>query len=156
LYLDYHLIVQTTSAQEAISILICLYNIFEIKFTRHSRGIHLLYGVMFQDQNELSKSLRKLLLSWDYIIKNKTIVHQRQTTTTTTVSNINMIQSTISTETNVNDSNVLEEIDSVQNQQLNIINQDPEIDHSLNHTQELGKSYRILQNGHPLDTNFLN
>ncbi|CAM4802664.1 unnamed protein product [Rotaria magnacalcarata] len=54
LYLDYQLIEQTTSAQEAISILLCLYNIFEIKFTRHSRGINLLYGIMFQDQNELS------------------------------------------------------------------------------------------------------
>ena len=84
MYLDYQLIGQTTSAQEAISILLCLYNIFEIKFTRHSRGIHLLYGVVFQDQNELSKSLRKLLLSWDYTIKNKSIVYQRQITTTTT------------------------------------------------------------------------
>jgi hypothetical protein len=97
-----------------------------------------LYGVIFQDQNELSKSLRKLLLSWDYIIKNKLIVRQHQTKTTT-ASNISMVQSAISTETNENDSNVLEEIDSVQNQQINNVNQEPAINHSFNHTQELDK-----------------
>ncbi|CAF3412869.1 unnamed protein product [Rotaria socialis] len=118
LYLDYQLIEQTTSAQEAISILLCLYNIFEIKFTRHYLGINLLYGIMFQDQNELSKSLRKLLLSWDYIIENKSIVHQHQTKTTT-VNNMSMIHTTTSTETYENDSNVLEETHFIQNQQIN-------------------------------------
>jgi hypothetical protein len=138
LYLDYQLIVQTTFAQEAVSVLLCLYNIFEIQFTRHSRGIHLLYGVMFQDQNELSKSLRKLLLSWDYIIKNKSLVHQHQTTTSV-VNNIDIIQSTLSIETNENDSNVIEETDPIQNDQINNVNQEPTFNHSFNHTQELGK-----------------
>jgi hypothetical protein len=138
LYLDYQLIVQTTSAQEAVSVLLCLYNIFEIQFTRHSRGIHLLYGVMFQDQNELSKSLRKLLLSWDYIIKNKSLVHQHQTTTSV-VNNIDIIQSTLSIETNENDSNVIEETDPIQNDQINNVNQEPTFRHSFDHTQELGK-----------------
>ncbi len=64
LYLDRQLIVQTTCAYQAMSILLGLYNIFEIKFQRHFRGVHLLYGVMFEDSNEISKSLRKLLLSW--------------------------------------------------------------------------------------------
>ena len=155
LYLDYQLIVQTTSVQEAIAILLGLYNIFEIKFTRHSRGIHLLYGIMFQDQNELTKSLRKILLSWDYIIKNRSIGYQNQsttttTTTTTTVNNSSMTQSTTSVETNENDSNgndlngngsnVLEKIDSIQNQLSNHSNQEPTNNHSFNHTQELGKS----------------
>lgn len=138
LYLDYQLIVQTTSAQEAVSVLLCLYNIFEIQFTRHSRGIHLLYGVMFQDQNELSKSLRKLLLSWDYIIKNKSLVHQHQTTTSV-VNNIDIIQSTLSIETNENDSNVIEETDPIQNHQINNVNQEPTFSHSFDHKQELGK-----------------
>jgi hypothetical protein len=98
-----------------------------------------LYGVIFQDQNELSKSLRKVLLSWDYIINNKSIVHQHQTTTTM-VNNISKIQSTISIETNENDSNILEETDYVQNQQINNVDQESTISHSFNHTEELGKS----------------
>ena len=138
LYLDYQLIVQTTSAQEALSLLLCLYNVFEIQFTRHSRGIHLLYGIMFQDQNELTKSLKKLLLSWDYIIKNRSIVRQHQTTTTT-VNNVTMGGSTISIEQNENDSNVLEEIDSVQNQQINNVDRQLTINNSFNHNQELGE-----------------
>jgi hypothetical protein len=137
-YLDYQLIVQATSALEAMSILLCLYNIFEIKFTRHSRGTHLLYGIMFQDQSELTKSMRNHLLSWGYVIKNKSLVHQHQSTTTT-VNNITMIQSTISLETNENDSNVLEEIDSTQSQQISNLNQEPTINHLFNDTSELGK-----------------
>jgi hypothetical protein len=99
LYLDYQFILQTTSAQEAISILLGLHNIFEVKFTRHSRGVQLLYGVMFQEQNELSKSLRKLLLSWEYVIQNKSIVHQRQSTTTAENNSI-MTENTASIESN--------------------------------------------------------
>ncbi len=60
----------------------------------------------FQDQNELSKLLRKLLLTWDYIIKDKSVVHQHQTTTTA-VNSISMIQSIVSIEPNEKDSNVL-------------------------------------------------
>jgi len=108
------LIVQTTSAEAAISLLLCLYNLFEIKFQRHFRGIQLLYGVIFEDSSELSVSLRKLLFSWDYIIKNKYHVHQYQTTTATTIiDNINTTQ--------------------------HIVSNDPTINHSLNQTQELGK-----------------
>ncbi len=72
------------------------------------------------------------------MIKNKSLVHQHQSTTTT-VNNITMIQSTISLETNENDSNVLEEIDSTQSQQINNLNQEPTINHLFNHTPELGK-----------------
>jgi hypothetical protein len=113
LYLDYEVIVQTTSAEEAISILLCLYNLFEIKFQRHSRGVHLLYGIMFEDQNDLTKSLRKVLLTWDYIIKNKPIVHQHRTTTTATNSN--------------------------QNEEVNNVNEETISNHSFNQTQESGK-----------------
>jgi hypothetical protein len=139
LYLDYHLILQTTSAQEAMSVLICLYNIFEIKFTRHARGMNLLYGVMFQDQNELSKSLRKLLLSWGYIIENKSIVTKHQTKTTST-NNISMLQSATTTETNENNSIILQETECIQNQQIDNINQEPTINHSFNDTEEMSKS----------------
>ena len=152
MYLDYQLIGQTTSAQEAISILLCLYNIFEIKFTRHSRSIHLLYGVVFQDQNELSKSLRKLLLSWDYTIKNKSIVYQRQITTTTTttaaatvsatttMNDISVPQIATSAKTNENDSAVLEGAEFIPDQQTNNVNKKATPNSPSNNTQRLGKS----------------
>ncbi|CAF2077322.1 unnamed protein product, partial [Rotaria magnacalcarata] len=136
LHLDYQLIAQTTSAEEAISVPLCLYNIFEIKFARHSRGINLLYGIIFHDQNELSKSMRKCLLSWDYIITSKSISRQHQTKNTTVNTN-SMIQSTASTETNKNDLNVLEETHFIQNEQVNNVCRDPTVNHSFNYTQEL-------------------
>ncbi|CAF1431898.1 unnamed protein product [Adineta steineri] len=141
LYLDYELIVQTTSAQEAVSILIGLYNIFEVKFTRHSRGVHLLYAIMFQDQNEFTKSLRNLLVSWDYIIKNKLAVCQHLSTiTATTLSNSNVIQSTISMQTNENGLDAVAKVDSIQSQTINDISQESATNHPLNHASTLGKS----------------
>ncbi|CAF3796765.1 unnamed protein product [Rotaria sp. Silwood1] len=148
LYLDYQLIVHTTSAQEAIAILLGLYNIFEIKFTRHSRGVPLLYGIIFQDQNELTKSLRKILLSWEFIIKNKSIVHQHQSTTT--VNNGGMTQSTTSIETNVNDSNEDDPNKNGPNENysnINHVNQESTINHSFNHNKisvSLEKYYKIF------------
>ncbi|CAF3857243.1 unnamed protein product [Adineta steineri] len=137
-YLDYELIVQTTSAQEAISILLSLYNIFEAKFARHSRGVHLLYAIMFQDQNELTKSLRNLLVSWEYTIKNKLAVRQHLSTiTATTLNNSNITQSTISMQTNENGLDVVEKADSIQNQTINDMDQESVTNHSLNHTSAL-------------------
>ncbi|CAF3502492.1 unnamed protein product [Rotaria sordida] len=121
LYLDYQLIGQTTSAQQAVSFLLCLYNIFEIKFTRHSRGIHLLYGVVFQDQNEL---------------KNKSIAHQHQMTTTT-MNNISVIQNTTSVKRNENDSMVIEESEFIQDQQTNNVTRETTLTSSFNNTQRL-------------------
>ncbi|CAF1375267.1 unnamed protein product [Rotaria sordida] len=121
LYLDYQLIGQTTSAQQAVSFLLCLYNIFEIKFTRHSRGIHLLYGVVFQDQNEL---------------KNKSIAHQHQMTTTT-MKNISVIQNTTSVKRNENDSMVIEESEFIQDQQTNNVTRETTLTSSFNNTQRL-------------------
>ncbi|CAF4097291.1 unnamed protein product, partial [Adineta steineri] len=138
LYLDYELIVQTTSAQEAISILLSLYNIFEVKFARHSRGVHLLYAIMFQDQNELTKSLRNLLVSWDYTIKNKLAVRQHLSTiTATTLNNSNITQSTISMQSNENGLDVVEKVDSIQNQTINDMDQESVTNHSLNHAPAL-------------------
>ena len=142
MYLDYQLIGQTTSAQEAISILLFLYNVFEIKFTSHSSGIHLLYGVVFQDQNELSKSLRKLLLSWDYAIKNKSIIHQHQITmtTTTTMNDISVLQIPTSVKINENDSAVLEGTEFIPGQQTNNVNKETTPNSPSNNTQRLSKS----------------
>ncbi|CAF1499383.1 unnamed protein product [Adineta steineri] len=90
LYLDYELIVQTTSAQEAISILIAV-------------------------RQHLS------------------------TITATTLSNSNVIQSTISMQTNENGLDVVEKVDSIQNQTINDMDQESVTSHSLNHASILGK-----------------
>ncbi|CAF4030146.1 unnamed protein product, partial [Adineta steineri] len=125
-------------AQEAISILLSLYNIFEVKFARHSRGVHLLYAIMFQDQNELTKSLRNLLVSWDYTIKNKLAVRQHlNTITATTLNNSNITQSTISMQSNENGLDVVEKVDPIQNQTINDMDQESVTNHSLNHAPAL-------------------
>ncbi|CAF1203963.1 unnamed protein product [Adineta steineri] len=122
LYLDYELIVQTTSAQEAISILLSLYNIFEVKFARHSCGVHLL----------------NLLVSWDYTIKNKLVVRQHLSTITApTLNSSNITQSTISMQTNENGLDVVEKVDSIQNQTINDMSQESATNHPLNHPSTL-------------------
>ncbi len=143
LYLDYQLIVQTASAEAALSILLALYNIFEIKFQRHYRGIHLLYGVIFEDNNELSKSFRKDLLSWGYTIKTKSVVHQHKrtttTTTTTTMNNINTTENAPSVEPNVNDLSLLTQTVLIQNQALNDANEEPALNRSSQESSKCPK-----------------
>jgi hypothetical protein len=144
LYLDYQMIVQTTSAQTALSVLLSLYNNFEIKFQRHYSGIHLLYGVIFEDANELSESMRKLLLSWGYELKNKSIIHQHRVATTTTaptitMNNIDTVDNTLSVEPSTNDLRVSEQALLIQNQELNDIDKEPTLHHTFPQTQESSK-----------------
>ncbi|CAF4251898.1 unnamed protein product [Rotaria magnacalcarata] len=135
LYLDYERIVQTTSASEALSLLISLYNVFEIKFQRHGRAAHLLYGVLFEDTNELSKSLRAILLSWDYIIKNKSNFYQ-QHKQTTTMSTVSADPSALSIELVITDSNVVQQNESIQCHEAGDSNSEQPLAKHLSHTLE--------------------
>ncbi|CAF1546209.1 unnamed protein product [Adineta steineri] len=93
---------------------------------------------MFQDQNELTKSLRNLLVSWHYTIQNKLVVRQHLSTiTATTLNNSNMIQITISMQTNENGLDVVEKVDPIQNQTINDMDQESATNHSLNHALAL-------------------
>ncbi|CAF0973569.1 unnamed protein product [Didymodactylos carnosus] len=78
LFADWQLITETTNPATALAVLLSLYNIFEIKFTKNNCASHLLYGIIFQDGNELGKSLRTVLSSWDYIFENRTQGPQMQ------------------------------------------------------------------------------
>ncbi|CAF1144225.1 unnamed protein product, partial [Didymodactylos carnosus] len=72
LYLDWRLICTTGSHEEALALIFAIYNIFEIQITGvHNRVIHLMYGILFQDQGILTKHLRSQLKIWNYMIEPK-------------------------------------------------------------------------------------
>ncbi|CAF1158403.1 unnamed protein product [Adineta steineri] len=49
LYLDWKLIIRTTSPTTALALLLSLYNVFATKFAKNNHTSHLLYGVFFQN-----------------------------------------------------------------------------------------------------------
>lgn len=76
IFLDYEIITETSSIDQAFAIIISLYVIFELQFGTHNRIIHLLYGILLQEPGALTKSLRLLLNQWNFIIdkkENKTV-----------------------------------------------------------------------------------
>ncbi|CAF1297573.1 unnamed protein product [Adineta steineri] len=77
LYLDFHLVTHTSSAFQALALLISLYYVFEIKFGHHNRCSRLLYGVLFEDTHYLNKALKNLLNSWKYKVVNRSFVRRQ-------------------------------------------------------------------------------
>ena len=71
LYLDFHLITETTSCSAALALLLSLYYVFEIRFVHHNRCCQLLYGILFEDAHYLNKPLKTLLNNWKYKIVNR-------------------------------------------------------------------------------------
>ncbi|CAF5161804.1 unnamed protein product, partial [Rotaria magnacalcarata] len=104
-------------------------------FQRHGRAAHLLYGVLFEDTNELSKSLRAILLSWDYIIKNKLNFYQ-QHKQTTTMSTVSADPSALSIELITTDSNVVQQNESIQCHEAGDSNSEQPLAEHLSHTLE--------------------
>ena len=47
IYLDFEVVTQTTSIDQALCLIISLYVIFELQFGTHNRAIHLLFGILF-------------------------------------------------------------------------------------------------------------
>ncbi|CAF1604454.1 unnamed protein product [Adineta ricciae] len=79
LYLDWRVVIRTTNPTTALSLLLSLYNIFEVKFTKNNHTSHLLYGIFFQNGDELGKNLRILLNSWHFKLEDRTKSPQIQT-----------------------------------------------------------------------------
>lgn len=77
LYLDFHLVTETTSCTTAIALLLSLYHVFEIRFAHHNRCCRLLYGVLFEDSHFLNKSIRNLLNKWNYKIINQPSINRQ-------------------------------------------------------------------------------
>jgi hypothetical protein len=69
--LDYEVITETSSIDQALCIIISLYVIFELQFGLHNRIVQLLYGILLQEPGALSKPLRRLLNQWNFIIDKK-------------------------------------------------------------------------------------
>ncbi|CAF5102914.1 unnamed protein product [Rotaria magnacalcarata] len=61
LYVDFHLVTETSSSSTALALLISMYHVVEIKFAHHNRCCRLLYSVLFEDSRHLNKSLKCLL-----------------------------------------------------------------------------------------------
>ncbi|CAF1398255.1 unnamed protein product [Adineta steineri] len=71
IFLDYEVISETSSIDEALCIVISLYIIFELQFGIHNRIIQLLYGILLQQSGALTKPLRVLLNQWSFVIDKK-------------------------------------------------------------------------------------
>ncbi|CAF4759092.1 unnamed protein product, partial [Rotaria sp. Silwood2] len=81
------MITQTKSINQALSIVISLYVIFELQFGTHNRVIHLLYGISLQEPSILSKQLRLTLKQWDFHIDKKEHTRSMQLVTTASTNN---------------------------------------------------------------------
>lgn len=60
-YVDFILIVSTTSPDDALGLLIAMYNVFELNFNKHSRAIRFLYSIFHNDKRFLSNAMRLLI-----------------------------------------------------------------------------------------------
>ncbi|CAF4109627.1 unnamed protein product [Adineta steineri] len=69
--INYEVIGETSSIDEALCIIISLYVIFELQFGIHNRIIQLLYGILLKQSGALTKPLRVLLNQWNSIIDKK-------------------------------------------------------------------------------------
>ncbi|CAF1460038.1 unnamed protein product, partial [Rotaria sordida] len=97
IFLDYEIITETPSIDQALCVVISLYVLFELQFGSHNRIIQLLYGILLQEPGALTKPLRLLLNQWNFIVDKKeykrniqmpTTISTTTKTLTTTVENL--------------------------------------------------------------------
>ncbi|CAF4436158.1 unnamed protein product [Rotaria sp. Silwood2] len=72
IYVDFIPIVSTTSPDDALGLLIAMYNIFELNFNKNSRAIRFLYSILHGDKRFLSNGMRLLIKDKGIDIFNKT------------------------------------------------------------------------------------
>ncbi|CAF4709600.1 unnamed protein product [Rotaria socialis] len=82
LYLDWQVVAETRNPTTALSLLLSLYNVFEVKFAKNNHTSRLLNGVFFQNGEDLGKNLRILLNSWHFTFEDRIKKLQIQTTNT--------------------------------------------------------------------------
>ncbi|CAF3390963.1 unnamed protein product [Rotaria sp. Silwood2] len=98
IYLDYNVVTETLSIDQALCIVISLYFIFELQFGSHNRTINLLYGILLQEPAILTKQLRFTLKQWNFQIdkkehrKNTQLVNYLSTNSNTSVHLIKNLQ----------------------------------------------------------------
>ncbi|CAF4393012.1 unnamed protein product, partial [Rotaria magnacalcarata] len=74
-YVDFIPILSTNSPDDAVSLLLAMYTIFELAFDKKSRTIRLLYSIVHEDKRFLSNSIRILIKE-----KNIDIYYEQQLT----------------------------------------------------------------------------
>lgn len=82
-YVDFVLIVSTRSPDDALGLLIAMYNIFELSFSKHSRAIRFLYSIIHKDKRFLSNAMRLLLKENNIELMNET--NQPQTVSSSSI-----------------------------------------------------------------------
>ncbi|CAF1453005.1 unnamed protein product [Adineta steineri] len=112
LYLDWNLIIRTTSPTTALALLLSLYNVFAIKFAKNNHTSHLLYAVFFQNGDELGKNLGITLNSWYFTFEDR--VKHSQIQATNVIDSVNMpstsnlqVHSTSATTTEIIQSSII-------------------------------------------------
>ena len=72
IYVDFILIVSTTSPDDALGLLIAMYNIFELNFRKNSRVVRFLYCIFHNDKRFLSNAMRLFIKENNIEIMNET------------------------------------------------------------------------------------
>ncbi len=100
IYVDFVPVVSTSSADDALALVLALYAILELNFNKNARTIRLIYAVVFGDKRFLSNTIRHLIQEKGidiYLEKNRK------------VSNNNNLISTKSTSINSNSQSSLQD-----------------------------------------------
>lgn len=74
IYVDYVQIVETTSPDDALALLLSMFCIFELAFEKNGRVLRFLYAVLFGDKRYLSNTTRTLINEKSIIINTEKVV----------------------------------------------------------------------------------
>ncbi|CAF4160701.1 unnamed protein product, partial [Adineta steineri] len=117
IFLDYEVISETSSIDQAICIIISLYVIFELQFGIHNRIIQLLYCILLKQSRALTKPLRILLNQWSFIIDEKEDKEGGDMMTTNST-NFKTITATVESVTQVEDNQTDDLPDSEEQEEI--------------------------------------
>ncbi|CAF1473392.1 unnamed protein product, partial [Adineta steineri] len=117
IFLDYEVISETSSIDEALCTIISLYVIFELQFGIHNRIIQLLYRILLKQSGALTKPLRILLNQWNFIIDKKEDEEGGHIVTTNST-NFKTITATVESVTQVEDNQTDDLPDSEEQEEI--------------------------------------
>jgi len=60
-YVDYHLVTETTSPGHVLALILSMFSIFELSFAKNARVLRFLYAIIFGAQRYLSNVMRKII-----------------------------------------------------------------------------------------------
>lgn len=86
IYVDFIPITSTTSPDDALSLLISMYTIFELNFPKNNRTVRLLYSLFHGEKRFLSNTIRSFIREKDIEISEEIRQDYKTIFTSTTVS----------------------------------------------------------------------